>query len=312
MATRSPAEDWIRWVTGWTIQSFQASSLLDLVSRMQGTAIPAFLPAPVVETYNFLVVAAVVTGAILCWRVSGPRRFVAIPVSALLLVAVFLSVRAHFADRRAELPVARLEAIKASDAYRSLDADLASSRKDLDELIRKTPGIPSDFTTEFRLNEESKEKLRKDIVDLRNTQSRMLESAQGPNPVVDTLAVSLFQGSSEVTFTCVFSGTLEVLALTLAWVPRRKELRSEFFPRPLWRFPWKTPVFHPEHLAYLSTAATLGNGILIAGYRQVARSLGISPSVARRQMEECQRMGYIRDRRLRVHLPEPYPPSAVE
>jgi hypothetical protein len=122
--------------------------------------------------------------------------------------------------------------VKAFDGDRPLDADLASSRKDLDELIRKTPGIPSDFTTEFRLNEESKEKLRKDIADLQNKQSRMLESAQGPNPIVDILAVSQVQGLGEVTFTCVFSGALEVLALNLAWVPRRRQLRSELdFPQ---------------------------------------------------------------------------------
>jgi hypothetical protein len=193
-----------------------------------------------------------------------------------------------------------LAALKATDHYKLVLSNLESAQRDLDAQIRRTTMIASDYTTQYRQNEAAKDANRQRISTLQAELDQEENLAQrkelSPQPANDP-QVSSFE---EWLFSGLLSVTLEVLGLTLTWFPSSGSVDPSSRTVPYKQRPQQMA---NRHFEYLKAAIEDGHMEVLAGYRQVAKRLQIGSGTARRYQLECQELGYIKNRRLRVAFP---------
>jgi hypothetical protein len=266
---------------------------------MRFLGLPLLKPDPLLLTvYTNLVVAAVVVGSALAWRLTGLRKFVSLLVSALILISVAASSQLHSEDRRAEAPQARVEAIKKTDQFQGLVRQIDLAEKDLAVLTDRTAQIPGDYSTEYRANETAKTDARNRLESLQHQQDQLLSTSEKAS--TSTPISSMLTDLWSFVFSVVLSITLELLALVLTWKSSKSSVSVKWFPR----LPWSKLVIPKDELEYLRAAVATGKGRVLGGYRKAAEHLDCSHGIARGLMEKCQKHGYIRARVLRVRLPK--------
>jgi hypothetical protein len=295
---RPDREAQARLITGWIIQSFEAVTLTVLLGQLWGTSFHLEVPVWASTTYYSLFSLSIVVGAALCWRLPDRRRYLAWIVSGLLVVSVYQTVTDGFAQEIARAPQARLAEIRASSPYRSVVAAREAALRDLDGLIQRTALIPGDFTTQYRDNEAAKDRLRQSIGQLDQQIVALERQSNVAAPALPVAASNTWGADAVRLFSAILTAAVETLALALTNVGQgRRNTRPRLRLGP-------GKAIHPDHLLYLRTALRYGDGELVAGYRRVAAQAPMSQGQARRLMERCLELGYIRDRRLCVRVPE--------